>query len=75
MAFTGFIDRSYESRYEMVREGYTLAPYTRGQVPPVGERARSGVRLLDSLTLESFFRPQDPRGPEAESRWRTTQVL
>lgn len=75
IAFTGFIDRSYESAWEMVRTGYTLVPYLRGQVPPVGERVRAAVGLLDSLALDSFFRPQDPRGPEAESRWRTTQFL
>lgn len=75
VAFTGFIDRSHEAGYEMVRTGYTLVPYVRGQVPPVGERARAAVRLLEAFRLESFFRRQDPRGPEAESRWRTTQLL
>jgi hypothetical protein len=75
VAFAGFLDRSYEARYEMVREGYALVPYTRGQVPPTGERARAAVRRLESLALGSYFRPQDPRGPEAESRWRTTQLL
>ena len=50
-------------------------PYMRGQVPPVGERARAALGVLDSLSLDSFFRPQDPRSPEAESRWRTTEFL
>ena len=75
VAFAGFIDRSYGTRYEMVRTGYTMVPYLRGQVPSAGERARAAVDLLDSLSLDGFFRPQDPLGPEAESRWRTTQPL
>jgi hypothetical protein len=75
VAFTGFIDHTYESRYEMVRTGYTLVPHLRGQVPPAGDRARAAARLLGSLTLDGYFRPQDPRGPEAEGRLRTTQLL
>lgn len=75
VAFTGFIDRSYGARYEMVRNGYTMVPYLRGTVPPAGARAEAAARLLSSLALESYFRPQDPRGPEAESRGRTTQLL
>jgi hypothetical protein len=75
IAFTGFVDHTYESRYEMVRAGYTLVPYLRGLVPPTGERVRAAVHVLAGLALDGYFRPQDPRGPEAESRWRTTQLL
>ena len=75
IAFAGFIDRSYDSRYEMVWEGYVLKPHPRGQVPPVGDRVRAAVRLLASLRLDSYFRPQDMRGPEAESRARTTRLI
>ncbi|HKQ57127.1 MAG TPA: hypothetical protein VJY35_04600, partial [Candidatus Eisenbacteria bacterium] len=75
VAFTGFIDPTFGTRYEMVRTGLVLVPLPRGAAPPPGERARAAVRLLETLALDSFFRRQDPLGPEAESRWRTTQFV
>ncbi len=75
IAFTRFLDRSYSPRYEMVQNGLVMVPQPRGEAPPSGAHVRAAARLLESLRLDSFFRGQDPRGPEVESRPLITRFL
>lgn len=74
VAFLGAKDQSFTLRWQLAPRGFATLARRANSAPEVAAEAAATLAVLDSVTLEPYFRAWDPSSFEAAERWRFAAV-